>query len=736
MEAQKSAKRVLVVDDDPGVMGLVRDVLKRDYDVITAADGLTGLELLRREPVAAIVADQMMPGLTGIEILREALAVRPDAARILMTASDRIEELRDAVNLARVHRFVCKPLRVLELTAIVSGAIRELALEAELRTKDDVLRQAMTMIEAKGEAPNPDLAQLQQQLDRIARDEKRGSGLRVLIVDDDKSMQRFFMDLLGREGYWVTTAGSIAQAQQLWKISQYDLVLVDKSLPDGNGVDFVRTAHSDQCVFIMMSGYSDLGTMSEAMALGVADYLMKPLGSLDEILGRLRSAERRLALQRKQGNPASDNEQVVIRDPLTGLFNHGHLQETLEREVLRAQRHGLFFSLLLLDIDHFKKINDGHGHNTGDGFLRRVAQLLSGRGRRTDMHFFLREKDTAARYGGDEFAIILPDTDKAGAAMKADEIRRYVESSDFGDLRVPPQTVSIGVATYPTDAKDRQGLVTAADLALYAAKKRGRNMMLSYTPELSVPGMLERRADLEIERLVALDNTIAERAINYVYQPIIASAGNEILGYEALCRPKHAAFAGPVALFETAERAGRITELGRACRHVALAAFDQHPGDYQMFINLHPHELRDDTLGDTETKLDQYASRIVLEITETAEIRDQHRARLLLDRLRGRGFKIALDDLGAGYAGLNTLLLLRPDYVKLDMSLIRGIQADSTSARLINHLLDFCNGENVKVIAEGVETGPERDVVKQLGCPLMQGYFFAKPGPPFPQINV
>jgi EAL domain-containing protein (putative c-di-GMP-specific phosphodiesterase class I) len=184
-------------------------------------------------------------------------------------------------------------------------------------------------------------------------------------------------------------------------------------------------------------------------------------------------------------------------------------------------------------------------------------------------------------------------------------------------------------------------------------------------------------------------------------------------------------------LFAAAERAGRVVELGRASRRVAVRPLDRLPEPLALFVNLHPHELNDSLLSSAETEVAAYASRLVLEITESEAIRDTKRLARVLDGLRAIGFRIALDDLGSGYAGLNSLSLLKPDFIKLDMSLVRRVATDGGAARLVRHILEFAVGEGMTVIAEGVETEQELEAVRRLDCPLAQGYLLARPSEPF-----
>lgn len=257
------------------------------------------------------------------------------------------------------------------------------------------------------------------------------------------------------------------------------------------------------------------------------------------------------------------------------------------------------------------------------------------------------------------------------------------------------------------------------------------------TVEAAVAEVTQDRAgsELTVDLLRALDTTIGESRVSFVYQPIVDGNDRSIFGYEALCRPSDEAFEGPEKLFETAERAGRVTDLGRACRNVSTQAIDSMDPERLMFVNLHPYEINESLVVEAEGPLQRYSNRLVFEITETASITNYARLRRLIDSLRNSGFRVALDDLGTGHSGLNALARIAPDFVKLDMSLVRGLQKDTGSSRLVSHLIDFSRGESIQVIAEGVETEEERDALLDTGCQLMQGFLFARPGEPFPKIE-
>ena len=424
----------------------------------------------------------------------------------------------------------------------------------------------------------------------------------------------------------------------------------------------------------------------------------------------------------------------VVRDPLTGLFNHAYFHQMLGREIERSLVYGLPFSLLLVDVDGFKRINEERGPEGGDALLRQMAEILKGRGDRSDGGFRLRGQDAVARFGGDEYAIVLPHTPKASGIAKADHLRGHIAGYDFSGLDLARLTVSVVVASVPDDAYDRAGLLAAAERSLRAAKRQGGNRTVGHSRALAVAQAIESSHHVDIDKFVALEETIDKRRIDYAYQPIVDVTTGELLAYEALCRPQHDSFDGPAELFEIAEHAGRVVELGRVCRTVSTVPLAGLAEPCLLFLNLHPREL-DDVALLGERAIKEAASRFVFEITETAAIEDYERVRSVIDRLRDHGCRIALDDLGSGYAGLNSLAQLQPDFVKLDMALIRRIHVKSSTRRLVKHILEFCRGEEIPVISEGVETAEEFAEVRAIGCPFVQGDYIAAPGPPFPSTR-
>ncbi len=228
-----------------------------------------------------------------------------------------------------------------------------------------------------------------------------------------------------------------------------------------------------------------------------------------------------------------------------------------------------------------------------------------------------------------------------------------------------------------------------------------------------------------------------ERALSTLwmaYQPIVRASDRSLFGYEALLRSNEPALPHPGAVLEAAERLSRLHELGQTIRERAVAPVLAAPERGLLFVNLHTRDLADDTLLSPDAPLSRIASRVVLEITERASLDEVKDARNRVAILREMGYRIAIDDLGAGYAGLTSFALLEPEFVKLDMTLVRDVNQNATKQKLIRSMTALCKDMGMMVVGEGVETEAERDALVELGCDLLQGFRHARPGLPFPEI--
>ena len=295
------------------------------------------------------------------------------------------------------------------------------------------------------------------------------------------------------------------------------------------------------------------------------------------------------------------------------------------------------------------------------------------------------------------------------ADPSADSAIGALELRATGYLRKPvdPQTV----------AREVDKALTLRELA--RARQQAHELVSS-----------ERHDREEAEQLAAAFGRALE-SLYMVYQPIVRWPAREVFGYEALVRTAEPTIPHPGALFDAAERLSKLRDLGRAIRAQCTVPVSQLPPRASVFVNLDSADLLDDELFDTNAPLSSVAERVVLEITERAHLAGVRDVVERIARLRGHGFRVAIDDIGGGYSGLNSFAMLKPDLVTLDMALVRDVDRDPVRQRVTRMLIHLCLDLGISVVGEGVETAAERDTLAAFGCPLFQGYLFARPNAPF-----
>jgi EAL domain-containing protein (putative c-di-GMP-specific phosphodiesterase class I) len=293
-------------------------------------------------------------------------------------------------------------------------------------------------------------------------------------------------------------------------------------------------------------------------------------------------------------------------------------------------------------------------------------------------------------------------------------------------LETAVAAVEHGALRYLTKPVDPNNLraVTADAVRLHRLARAKRSA-------LDLAGGLDRMVGDRAGLVASFGNALDSLWI--AYQPIVSWSRREVFGFEALLRSRESALPHPGAILDAAERLERLPELGRAIRARAAAPAGGIPKSAVLFVNLHTHDLLDDQLFDRERPLARMADQVVLEITERASLHHIRDVQMRISRLREMGFRIAVDDLGAGYAGLTSFAHLEPEVVKLDMSLVRNVHAQPTKQTLVRTMIAMCHELGMQVVAEGIETPEERDAIVEAGCDLMQGYLFARPGPAFPE---
>ncbi len=413
-------------------------------------------------------------------------------------------------------------------------------------------------------------------------------------------------------------------------------------------------------------------------------------------------------------------------DALTDLPNRALFPDRLNTEIRRAQRSGRKVALMMLDLDHFKEVNDTLGHDQGDRLLVQAAQRLRN---------CVRGADTVARMGGDEFMLVLGDLeDMSPVEIIASNILKslvqpYALQGGTGNV-----SASIGIALYPDDGVTVEALVKHADQAMYAAKAGGRNRFSFFTPEL------QANADARIWLAHDIRSALQNQQFWVAYQPIHSLRDASVLKAEALIRWQHPerGLIEPAVFVPVAESNGLISEIGQwVFRTVAAEAKrwrDQHHHDFQISINRSPVQFyRPD--GDAISWNEQLREMglggrsIVVEIAESVLIGSSASLSEQIRALRGDGIQLSIDDFGSGVSSLVSLQQHDIDYLKIDQAFVQRITPDSRELALSQAIIAMAHKLGIQVVAQGVETQQQRDLLQSAGCDFAQGYFYAHPMP-------
>lgn len=414
-------------------------------------------------------------------------------------------------------------------------------------------------------------------------------------------------------------------------------------------------------------------------------------------------------------------------DELTGLPNRRLLMDRVNQSIARAKRHEMRrFSLMFIDLDRFKNINDSLGHATGDKVLQETSRrLLSA----------VREVDSVSRIGGDEFVILITGSNKDDAMVSAATlgqrlIRMIAEPIKEGDLDLIV-TPSIGIATYPFDGDDFDTLLRNADTALYHAKAEGRNNYQFYSREMN------EKASARLKMEGALRQGLERKEFQLYYQPQYQLPNNELVGCEVLIRwLKDGVFIPPDEFIPTAEETGLILPIGEwvleeACRQ-GVEWMEQGIYFGSIAVNVSAVQFRQEfynVVSSMLAKTGYPASSLVLEVTETVLMNDAERTQYLLEKLKNLGIQIALDDFGTGYSSLAYLKKFPLDKLKIDRAFIDGLPNDKEDFAITASILDVAKHLKLTTVAEGVEKADQLAFLSEHGCDEVQGYYFSKPIP-------
>jgi diguanylate cyclase (GGDEF)-like protein len=773
-EQNPKSHTILVVDDMPANLGLlVAELESMGHHVLVALDGKEAVQRAQHARPDLILLDVMMPGIDGFETCRRLKAV--DNTRnipvIFMTALDDPHNKLQGFAAGGVD-YVTKPLQLPEVLARVKThlALRSMqqhsqalnkVLQREIAVREQVeadLRQIQEELERRVEERTAELALANGNLQSEIAEREKAVALRIgenrilEMVATNSSLEDLLAELL-----------RLVEAQQAGAIGSI-LLLAPDGLHIGRGVG----PSLPRAFFDALDGLSigpSAGSCGTAMyrrqTVVVKDVFTDPLwvdyrdlarthglracwsspiiAHHGQVLGSFalyyrevhnpNAAEAalfefstriaRIAIEHKHAYERI--RYMADHDALTGLANRTVLRDRVQQAIVQAHRNGSMVALLFIDLDKFKTINDSLGHRIGDHLLKEASKRLSR---------CLREGDSVARIGGDEFVIVLPTlADGADAAHAGAKVLEALETPFVIDDRELNISGSVGISLYPADGTDVETLMRNADSAMYHAKDKGRGNYQFFTP------MLNEAVQRRLAIANRLREALAQCEFQLYYQPQIDLGTGRILSAEALLRwpyPGKEAV-GSSEFIPIAEETGLIVPMGEwalreACEQLKRWHIAGYP-DLRIAVNLSVRQFHQAGFQDLTKQIlnasDVPASALDLEITESLLMLRTSENLEIMEGLSGMGVKLSVDDFGTGYSSLAYLQRFPISTLKIDQTFVSGLNCDENNTAIVTAILAMAHSLQLKVIAEGVENAAQEAFLKNHGCQVAQGYYYS-----------
>ncbi len=672
---------VLIVDDSPLNLDVAFACLEsKGYKVISAGNGIEALKIAEQVKPSLILLDIMMPEMDGFETCRRLknLEGLKDIPVIFITAMTDIKSKREGFAAGAVD-YVTKPFQPEELAARVQTHISlQLAYQ---HLKDSELRYRR-LVETTPDA---------------------------ILVQNDRGI--VYLNSSAMRLFGVDTPEELLGASLLEYAAKDDRELAEKQI-----ALMCETEPGDSSPLILHLLHADGSVVDVETSCSGITYQ-----SIDSQMFVLRNVTERLRQE-------AVIEFQATHDPLTGLPNRSLYFGRVTQAIYHALRSGERLAVMFIDLDKFKLINDTLGHNAGDELLRVMANRLKG---------CTRDCDTLARISGDKFAIIL--TSETGPDRIADFADTVLQSAkipiSYADDEIT-LSLSLGLASWVDENQSAEMLISDAELALYRAKREGGDRVEPFRPAF-------RSSNAEAAQFEAdLRRAIDRRELSLVYQPIVRLSDNSIAGLEALMRWEHPkrGEVPPSEFIAVAESIGLINRLGLFAMDRAatdLAKWREQNGELPIFmsVNLSSAQLLNKTLLEdfqaVLAKTECKAGDFRLELTETMMMENPEQSNQLLRRLREVGFSIALDDFGTGYSALSYLTSFPFSTVKIDRSLV--VRDDEQGRKLLSAIVGMIRDQGMEIVAEGISTTQEAEMLAEIGCDYGQSYLF---GPPLGAQNV
>ena len=662
---------VLVVDDEYTNRAVLCKLLEREgYVTAEAADGYEALEKIVASKFDLVMLDISMPGMDGFEVLQNIrMAFNEMELPVIMVTADGISERAVRAFQAGANDYILKPY-----DAAVAMA------RVEMHTQFKRSREA--------------LEKTQERYSLVARGTNDGLWDWNLGTGEIYYSPRWY-SLLDIDPVVQPTI-------ELW----LDQIHSEDFLPFQNEMNAFRQGLTSQLETELRMRHCD-GSYRWALCRGTA--VRDKSGMAIRMAGSL-----------------TDITNGKVADALTGLPNRVLFLDRLSRCAARRQRENFQFAVLYLDLDNFKQINDGLGHEAGDQMLVAIARRLEGS---------LRESDSfVCRLGGDEFVILVEGVSSIEEPIAVAEriISSVASPVMIGEGREVFASVSVGIAYSQDSFDDTSAMMQAADTAMYRAKAKGKSCYRVFDPVMK--DNANERLDIENE----LHHSIEREDFEVHYQPIINLKTSRITGLESLIRWTHPRLGSiaPDQFIPIAEETGMIKAIGRqvfrkSCTQFAIwkSTIPQF-ADLSLSVNVSSLEIHQPNFVETILKVlsetNLQPDCLQLELTESAIMRNPEQGAKVLADLCDAGIRVAIDDFGTGYSSLSYLFKMLPDSVKIDRSFIEGICSSSDKKAIVTAIVTLCKGMKLNVVAEGIETPEQEQLLTDMGCEFAQGFFYSK----------
>jgi diguanylate cyclase (GGDEF)-like protein/PAS domain S-box-containing protein len=681
---------VLVVDDELHLRNSLSSLLGlHGFSVVTADGGRTAIELLQSRQFDLVLLDLFMADVDGHQVMDSIIEQRFDTCVIVVSGDISIDSAISALRRGACD-FLRKPYEPDELLLKIENALIKRRLEKENKAMNLQLGESERWYRYMVNS-SPDIIYT---LD--------ANGRFTFLNDRVEPLLGYCKESLIGQHY-----SALIYLEDL-EPARY--ILNEKRAGDRASRNMeLRVRHNIESKLLTLE-FSSFGIYEESKTdqptMHVGTY-----GVAKDVTER-KKAEQIISYQ-------------AYHDQLTGLANRILFKDHLDMAIAQAKRNQKMLAVMFLDMDRFKVVNDTLGHVIGDSLLKKVASRLKG---------CLREGDTLARQGGDEFTLLLPQIDDREDAMRtAEKMIKSFDASFQIDGHELYVSISIGIALYPVDGESIDTLIKNADIAMYDSKAKGRNRYQLYSGSMNV--LFAEKLSIEMQMRKAIDR----QEFHVFYQPQIRVSTGRISGMEALVRwssPLHGSLS-PLEFIPLAEETGLILPIGEfvlksACKQVMLWKNAGLP-PLRMAVNISSRQIEQDGFCDYISQLLQEyhldGSMLELEVTEGALLNDGEHIIAKLNMLASMGIKIALDDFGTGYSSLSYLQKFPIDTIKIDQSFVRGLPSDPNNVSIVTAICAMAQGLKMNLIAEGVEKADQLEFLHSLSCNEAQGFLFSKPLP-------